>query len=652
MVLFGICGELGAGKTLALTFLGFKNWLYRRRKVYSNYPLYGIPYIFLRAVNQFDNAREGFILADELWLICDSRLSLTSKNRFVASILSRSRKRNLNISFTTQLLDSLDKRIRKILDFSALPVLNPNETIEKVNIFRTGYPKLASYMKTFYFKTPLVFNMYDSILPDQKVMWYENDELHIDEIQNFKSKIESTLIPTYNFNTNKMELKKPKAFIKHYVEKDGYEITTTYNRKIKVTGDHSIFSYKNGKFDAIPVRDLKIGDKILISKSLPVIEKDVKELKVGEIVEKIWHKKKINMKLLAKVDGFDNDKLLRISKDYKLHYLYRKNKYLPYDLAKKLGLLKDDTKITSRYLNKSFPNSVKIDDDFLWLLGLILAEGCITCNDNQMSISSEQENLDKSRKILKKIFNLNMIETDITIFNGKIIRSGSLFVQNRSVCLFFKCLLENYQWIIQLPKKKLKWFLYGFWQGDGYHNGNAKMLTFTTSNLNDKNITELITAILSRFSIVWSITRQKGIRESLQKYGKRYRNVKYDCNLIRGNVTNSILEFDKKIDETTRCPIINDGIVVKIKKMKKFNIKDFVYDFSIEDNHNFLTGDMIIAKNTNYEIEMEEETDQDPEIIFQETRDKSAQYFDTFEEADSVAEQYWEKRQNELKTIF
>jgi hypothetical protein len=145
-----------------LTFLGFKNWLYRRKKVYSNYPLYGIPYIFLKAVNQFDLCREGFILADELWLICDSRLSLTSKNRFVASILSRSRKRNLNISFTTQLLDSLDKRIRKILDFSALPVLNPNETICKCNIFRTGYPKIQSYMKTFYFKTPMIFDMYDT----------------------------------------------------------------------------------------------------------------------------------------------------------------------------------------------------------------------------------------------------------------------------------------------------------------------------------------------------------------------------------------------------------------------------------------------------------------------------------------------------------
>jgi hypothetical protein len=49
---------------------------------------------------------------------------------------------------------------------------------------------------------------------------------------------------------------------------------------------------------------------------------------------------------------------------------------------------------------------------------------------------------------------------------------------------------------------------------------------------------------------------------------------------------------------------------------------------------------------------MEEESDQDPEIIFQESKDKPPQYFDTFELADLKAEEFWEKRQNELKRIF
>lgn len=105
---------------------------------------------------------DGFCAFDELWLVLDSRTSLTKKNRFVANVLSKSRKRQLNISYTVQVLDSLDKRVRKVQDFTAIPILNPNENLCKVNIFRTGYPKFQGWMKCFYFKTPLIFNMYDT----------------------------------------------------------------------------------------------------------------------------------------------------------------------------------------------------------------------------------------------------------------------------------------------------------------------------------------------------------------------------------------------------------------------------------------------------------------------------------------------------------
>jgi hypothetical protein len=162
MVLFGFIGELGCGKTLSQTFMLWKNWLFRRKKIYANYHLFKIPYILITDVKHFQECREGFIGADEIWRICDSRLTRTSANRFVADILGRSRKRHLNYCFTSQLLDSLDKRIRKIMDFTAYPILNASERLCKVNIFRTGYPKEASYMKTYYFKTPMVFEMFDT----------------------------------------------------------------------------------------------------------------------------------------------------------------------------------------------------------------------------------------------------------------------------------------------------------------------------------------------------------------------------------------------------------------------------------------------------------------------------------------------------------
>lgn len=166
MVLFAFAGELGSGKTISAVFLTWKNWYTRHERVYANINLFKIPYMFVDHVSQLFEMEYGIVLADELWLIADSRMSRTSGNRFTANILSRSRKKHLNFFITTQLLDSLDKRIRKVLDFSASPVLNRNETVMKVLIFRTGFPTNQNYMKSFYFYTEPVMGFYDT---DQEV---------------------------------------------------------------------------------------------------------------------------------------------------------------------------------------------------------------------------------------------------------------------------------------------------------------------------------------------------------------------------------------------------------------------------------------------------------------------------------------------------
>jgi len=157
-----IVGELGSGKTLGLTFLGWKNWYYRKKKIYSNYHLYKIPYIYIDSVEKLDQMKDGFALLDEFWLWIDARTTRSNKNKIVSDILLKSRKRGLTYCFTAQILDLLDKRVRKVMDFTAYPILNPQENLCKVAIFRTGYPKKAHYLRTFYFKTHIIFNLYDT----------------------------------------------------------------------------------------------------------------------------------------------------------------------------------------------------------------------------------------------------------------------------------------------------------------------------------------------------------------------------------------------------------------------------------------------------------------------------------------------------------
>lgn len=96
------------------------------------------------------------------FLVHNSRCSISRKNKVMSNILLRSRKRNLNYTITAQLIDSLDSRCRKVLDFSSYPIMNPQETLCKLVIFRGGYPKTASYLKTIYFRTAPVFSFFSS----------------------------------------------------------------------------------------------------------------------------------------------------------------------------------------------------------------------------------------------------------------------------------------------------------------------------------------------------------------------------------------------------------------------------------------------------------------------------------------------------------
>jgi len=64
-VLFCVIGEMGAGKTLACTHLGWKNWFTRKMKIYSNYRLYKLPYYYLETIKQIDYCKDGVVLLDE-----------------------------------------------------------------------------------------------------------------------------------------------------------------------------------------------------------------------------------------------------------------------------------------------------------------------------------------------------------------------------------------------------------------------------------------------------------------------------------------------------------------------------------------------------------------------------------------------------------
>jgi hypothetical protein len=106
----GFTGLPGAGKTYWLSKLGL-DAIKAGRPVYANYTLEGA--IRYKNLSEVFKVRQGVILVDEINLVCPSRWW----NKFppeLAYFWSQTRKFSLDIYWTSQHIDRVDKIIREI----------------------------------------------------------------------------------------------------------------------------------------------------------------------------------------------------------------------------------------------------------------------------------------------------------------------------------------------------------------------------------------------------------------------------------------------------------------------------------------------------------------------------------------------------------
>jgi hypothetical protein len=109
-------------------------------------------------------------------------------NRIVTNILLKSRKRGLTYCYTSQTLEQLNRRVRKVQDFTSYPIMNANESVCKCVIFRTGYPSSGTYMKTFYYKTELFKTFYDHREEIQPIKEIDDSPNHVVVFQEEQNK--------------------------------------------------------------------------------------------------------------------------------------------------------------------------------------------------------------------------------------------------------------------------------------------------------------------------------------------------------------------------------------------------------------------------------------------------------------------------------
>jgi hypothetical protein len=167
-VITGITGYKGSFKTTFLTYLlKSESELKPTNTIYNNYKV-TFPFKYLNATELIIN-KEMFVNTtigiDELHEYADSRNSGSLQNRLVSGFFLQSRHTNSNIYYSTQFIDQIDKRIRRITDVEIF-VENAHIDSDNDGDDDIAYAMIIDYRYhttnriTFYAKP--IFDMFDS----------------------------------------------------------------------------------------------------------------------------------------------------------------------------------------------------------------------------------------------------------------------------------------------------------------------------------------------------------------------------------------------------------------------------------------------------------------------------------------------------------
>ncbi len=134
--IIGIFGGLGTGKTLSLVILAL---MYKKEgyKIYTNmsnslFADYSMENFFSLYLNPQTIDNEPKLLAiDEMHIYLNSRESMSIQNKIITSLIFQSRKRNIDIAFTTQRIKNIDIRLRDLINIYIFPKIikrNPDNS--------------------------------------------------------------------------------------------------------------------------------------------------------------------------------------------------------------------------------------------------------------------------------------------------------------------------------------------------------------------------------------------------------------------------------------------------------------------------------------------------------------------------------------------
>lgn len=388
------------------------------------------------------------------------------------------------------------------------------------------------------------------------------------------------------FNRNgKISWQKVKAFIKHDTHTEILKINLEKGREVEITKSHSVFTIKNNKVKEILGRNLKIGDYLIVPRKLPIPNSLIQEIDV-------------------------------------LNYIKRDN--IKYN-QKKI-ILKSNKQGGGG--GKPINRKIKINEELCKLLGYFVAEGSYNLDKIggglRFTFGLHEKNtfVKEVKKIFRSIwpnFRVNIIQDKknhkCTVLCGGLLHSD-LFKNIACGKNVYDKGIPDIIWETN-DKNKLS-FIEGLINGDGHEriiNGSrSRKLKVASENLaNGLHYLLLTLGIQSRlekekyyskkgklcYSYVCEILgfdKQITAKENsipVEFLSLNNKSSWHQKNRIRHKKSISIKTLKSWLNnQEINCPkfLLEDIAVLKIKKIGKRILHDFVYDFEVKGLQNFIGG--------------------------------------------------------------
>jgi UDP-glucuronate decarboxylase len=489
---------------------------------------------------------------------------------------------------------------------------------------RFGEAATMEWIRKFDVDARLV-RIFNSVMADERVFLFNDEHLHLCPVEEYVQEVaragdiekRQIQVPAFDPATGEIGLRPVSAVIRHPCVTDGYTVSLRYGRRLRVTGDHSVFRRgADGRAEPIPVRRLQPGDHVAIPSRLPAVEHDLQEIDLArELVshlpeEEWWHYHVVSPSIPALIDqhrgalraiiAASGRRSTRSGPNHAL-WMSKRRQSLPLFVFAKSGLpMPEDAHVRSQASNRLVPNRIRISDDLLWLLGLFLAEGTAHRAKNNtflLSWCSDQQFLNRAREIIRLTFG---IECGVVAHSPG--RGPAIHTQIRPLFFLFDQVFDLAhrgvdkrvpEWVLQLPLSRLKWFLEGYKDGDGTHSGKSvgRELCF---NCCGRRLADDLDLLLLRFGLVTA----HGVYETTckQRYGDR--RFLFHRLTLRGLSDYNILNWDQGVTQRLQSRRWGDLVWVKVRAVDPCVISSHVYDFSVPGYENFVAGNGVCAHNT------------------------------------------------------